>query len=213
MQIYTSCWFEKFPPPDQFLRISISRGTPRNAAAGFKKMPELAPGPWFRTVDEDTYLNLFNKQLAELDPIDIVNRIVQVAAGRDVALLCYERPKSIAAGKDWCHRHHVAAWINSALDECVSEYGYPDLDPWVFHRKVGACVPRYVDGKPAGPDPADITPYVGRFATVREEVWTVVGVSEHAPGQALIRNASGREVSVSQDILKRYFSSDQGMLT
>ena len=43
MKIYTSSWFTNLP--DTIQKIGVSRGTPRGYKAGYRKMPELAPGP------------------------------------------------------------------------------------------------------------------------------------------------------------------------
>ena len=98
-RIYTSSWFTRLPP--NMLRIGISRGTPQRQPAGFRRLPELTPGPWFNSVSAD---ELFHRryiaQLAGLDPKAVLARISDMAAGHDVALLCYESPTDPAK---WCH--------------------------------------------------------------------------------------------------------------
>ncbi len=44
--IVTASW--STPLPDDHIRISISRGTPRGMPAGFRRYPRLASGPWCR---------------------------------------------------------------------------------------------------------------------------------------------------------------------
>jgi hypothetical protein len=67
VQIKTASWFTKLP--DDHLRIGISRGVPRRMGAGFRIYRKLAPGPWFNSVDVDTYCDRFRAEiLAPLDP-------------------------------------------------------------------------------------------------------------------------------------------------
>jgi len=104
-------------------RISIARFAPRNTPAGFRIYKPLAPGPWFNSVSEETYRELYFAQLAELDASAVVGDLLHLAAGSEPVLLCYERVKEIAAGKTYCHRHMVAEWFKTTLDLDVPEIG------------------------------------------------------------------------------------------
>ena len=117
MRIVTSSWFTDLP--DTFQKIGISRGTPRAYPAGFRRMPELAPGPYFRSVSAEEYHRRFMAQLASLDAHVIVAKMEELSAGRDAALLCYEAPDKAEA---WCHRAYVSAWLHDQLGIDVPEY-------------------------------------------------------------------------------------------
>lgn len=131
MKIYTSSWFTPLPPTIQ--KIGISRGTPRGYPAGYRKMGELCPGEWFKTVSPLEYDRRFQQVLAALDPQAILSKITELAAGKDVALLCYEDPKK--AG-DWCHRGQVSAWLKDTLGLDVFEYGLEELGCGHSHPKL-----------------------------------------------------------------------------
>jgi hypothetical protein len=130
-RIYTSSWFTRLPP--NMLRIGISRGTPQRQPAGFRRLPELTPGPWFNSVSADEYHRRYMAQLAGLDPKAVLARISDMAAGHDVALLCYESPTDPAK---WCHRGHVSAWLADTLGIEVFEYGLEDQGCGWQHPKL-----------------------------------------------------------------------------
>jgi hypothetical protein len=54
-------------------RISIARFAPRGLAAGYRVYRALAPGPWSNSVPYERYLELYNTQLAALDPEQVWN--------------------------------------------------------------------------------------------------------------------------------------------
>ena len=118
MLIYTSSWFTKLPPEIQ--KIGISRGTPRGYPPGYRKMPELAPGPWFKTVSPEEYHRRFMAQMGALHPPAILAKLETLSGGKDVALLCYEAPGDPAA---WCHRGQVSGWLLDTLSIEAFEYG------------------------------------------------------------------------------------------
>lgn len=68
------------------------------------------------------YRRRFMDQLGELDAGAVVDKMTELGGGRDVALLCYERPDDPTA---WCHRGLVAAWLLDELGIEVIEYGLP----------------------------------------------------------------------------------------
>jgi len=118
MKIYTSSWSTTLPPAIQ--KIGISRGTPRGYPAGYRRMPELAPGPWFNSVSPGEYHRLFMAQLAALDARAVLGKMHDLGAGHDVALLCFEAPADPQA---WCHRGQVAGWLHDKLAIEVCEFG------------------------------------------------------------------------------------------
>ena len=145
MKIYTSCWFSRLPP--EIVRVSISRGTPRGQPAGYRKLPDLYPGPWFKSVTPQRYLELYSEILSRLDPLRVVARLEEIGGGRDVALLCFESVGSCASGDKWCHRHIAAQWLNDTIDAGVAEHGAPGLDWWAFLRNRGIAPPSYAAAK------------------------------------------------------------------
>ena len=134
MQIYTSSWFTALPATIQ--KIGISRGTPRGYPPGYRRMPELAPGPWFNSVSPEEYHRRFMAQLAQLDAREILARITAMSPGKEgAALLCYESP---ARASEWCHRGQVAAWLHDKLAIDVFEYGFEHQGCGWAHPKVFA---------------------------------------------------------------------------
>jgi hypothetical protein len=215
VKIYTASWFARLPASIQ--RIGISRGTPRNIGAGYFRLMELAPGPWFKSVTAAEYLARFNAQLTDLDPHRIRERFEQLGGGRDVALLCYENARDIHHGKTWCHRCMVGQWLNDTVAAGVEEYGFPDLDPWASFRSQHTPPPRYGEAgsRPAPPaEPLLIDPWLGRKAADIDGVtWTVIGRSEQFPDQAEIASDSTGEIRViSRHVLEKRFGENAVLL-
>ena len=104
-------------------RISIARFAPRGMTAGYRIYKPLAPGPWFNSVTEEMYRELYFAQLAELDAAAVVAELHSMAAGAEPILLCYESVKDISAGKTYCHRHMVSEWFKTTLGLDVPEIG------------------------------------------------------------------------------------------
>lgn len=130
MQIHTASWFTELPPG--IVRIGISRGTPRGQS-GYRMYRRLAPGPWFRSVDVDTYYQLFTAQLDRLDPAQVVDDLLALSQGRPLAMLCFEGSNP---GPDWCHRALVSVWLGEQLGLAVGEWGSPpDQIGWA-HPKI-----------------------------------------------------------------------------
>jgi len=132
MMIYTSSWSTALPPTIQ--KIGISRGVPRRYPAGYRRMTELQPGPWFHSVSADEYRRRFMEQLAALEARAVVARIHELAGDKPAAaLLCYERPDDPAA---WCHRGFVAAWLWDELGLDVREWGMEAKGGGLHHPKL-----------------------------------------------------------------------------
>jgi hypothetical protein len=150
MKIYTSSWATKLPFGMQ--KIGISRGTPRGYPAGYRRMPELAPGPWFNSVSPAEYHRLFMAQLAALDAKTIVSKIEALGGGKDVALLCYEAPSRAA---DWCHRGQVSGWLKDQLGIEVFEFGLEAAGcGWRHPKLLPQFQRRGEDGAATGTAPA-----------------------------------------------------------
>ena len=96
-------------------RISISRSNPRGIlVAGYRA---LAPGPWFKEVNEATYRELYAAQLARLDPQKVWADLHALVPFEPV-LLCWEK---LQKPGESCHRRMVAQWFKHALGHDVDE--------------------------------------------------------------------------------------------
>jgi hypothetical protein len=123
MQIVTASWFNRLPP--EIAKIGISRSVPRGHPGGYRRVMALAPGPWFRfgrNMSPEKYYRHYTAQLAALDPQMILDRIRELADGRDAALLCFE---AMRPGQ-WCHRAMVSEWLGDTLALAVPEFGDPE---------------------------------------------------------------------------------------
>lgn len=118
--IKTASWFTKLP--DDHARIGVSRGMPRGgASAGCRMYRKLAPGPWFSSVDVETYARLYQAEVLDrLDPHQVAAELQALAGGRIPVLLCFER----AGTSTWCHRALCAAWLAEGLGAPVPEFGF-----------------------------------------------------------------------------------------
>ncbi|MCJ2019917.1 hypothetical protein MKK84_21185 [Methylobacterium sp. E-065] len=103
MTILTSYWSRPLPP--DYVRISVSRGSPRWMKPQ-PKIPEFAPGQWlYTTPDPEEYRIKYVSQLACVDVGEIVERIDRMAGGRTAVLCCFCKP-GVPGG--FCHR----AWLS-----------------------------------------------------------------------------------------------------
>lgn len=117
--IYTTYFAKLKSLPKDIVPISICGKAPIwYSGIQYKK---LAPKydffmQWKENHDNDYYISCFNNQvLSELNPVQVINDLIVMAAGRDIALVCYEKPE------DFCHRHLVADWLR--------KYGY-NIKEW-----------------------------------------------------------------------------------
>lgn len=114
--IYTSYFAKIRALPDAIVPISISLKPP-DTYKGLE-FKTLAPSPdilweWKRRPDTVRYeRRFFNEILRFLLPDNIVKKLYELSEGKDVALICYEKPV------DFCHRHLVARWLNEHGYEC-----------------------------------------------------------------------------------------------
>lgn len=137
--IMTASWSVHLPAGAT--AVGISRGVPRNRS-GFRRLRELEPGPWFRSVCPETYLRRYREILERLDPAAVRDRLMEL--GRIPVLLCFERAHDIQSGAKWCHRHVVAQWLEDRLSIKVEEVGFPELDRFAFLRTNGIAPPSYL---------------------------------------------------------------------
>jgi hypothetical protein len=200
----TASWFTKLP--DDHKRIGISRGTPRRMPAGYRVYKALAPGPWFNSVSIEEYYHLYRTEiLGPLDPRAVADHLTMLAGGLVPVLLCYERPPSqstlIAGEGDWCHRAMVAEWLAEALGVVVPEVGFESL-PQHEHTLMPPQLRRVI----ATIEVLDVTPYIGRTASLAGGLHRVVGPDPAKPGHAILA-VGERQFSTGGDTLRRYFNS------
>ncbi len=136
--IMTASWFADLPPKADL--IGISRGVPRYQT-GYRRLRDLEPGPWFKSVTPRRYLELYGEILAHLDPGDVYERIFRM--GDLPVILCWEAACDCHGGRKWCHRHLVAQWLEDHLGIEVPEVGHPRLDRFAFLRALGIPAPNY----------------------------------------------------------------------
>ena len=111
MKIYTTYFAALRKLPSDICVISIAQKQP---TASFMSYKRLAP-PWYilkdykADNDENKYVERYNELvLNNLDPHKVYEDLKRYSQGRDVALVCYERPEK------FCHRHLVAKWLTDA---------------------------------------------------------------------------------------------------
>jgi len=116
MKIYTSYYANLKNIPKDIIPISIAGKCPDfYKGLEYKK---LAPKYWFFKQwkinhDNDFYIENFNKEvLNSLTSKEVINDLMFLSEGKDVVLLCYEKPG------DFCHRHLVANWLNDNGVDC-----------------------------------------------------------------------------------------------
>jgi hypothetical protein len=136
--IRTASWFAKLPP--DATPVGISRGVPRGRA-GYRRLRELEPGEWFKSVPPERYLALYREILERLDPAAIRDRLL--AFGSKPMLPCFEHADDIHSGAKWCHRHIVATWLEDTLGIAVPELAHPRLDRFAYLRARWMEPPRF----------------------------------------------------------------------
>lgn len=185
--IVTSSFSTKLPP--SFARICIARGAPRWEPSILRYAP-LAPGKWYKTVDEIEYRKLyFGEILGKLDPNKVVEDLKAKGLGRPVAILCWEAPQK---WEDWCHRGYVSQWLHSEIGLEVPEYGMEEHGIGVAHPKIPKRYRVRVEA-PVQDRSAEILPHVGKMFRSGKAAFQVKGVSEEFPDQAEVTD--GRRVT------------------
>lgn len=107
MKIYTS-YFAKAGALAKkgIVPISIARWTPRWYEG--ERVLDAAPTPDMLKDDitREQYIERYNTILRRLDVKKFVEKLQTIGKGKNVALLCYEKPE------DFCHRHLLAEHMN-----------------------------------------------------------------------------------------------------
>jgi hypothetical protein len=124
--IVTSSWYTQLPTadlfaaaPESYARVGISRGSPRGQA-GFRMYRKLQPGQGTLKLPAAEFTSHYLREvLGRLDARHTVDELLEVAAGKTPAILCFEHPRSDA----WCHRGIVSAWLQAEIGLDVYEFG------------------------------------------------------------------------------------------
>ena len=89
-----------------------------------KSMKILAPSADMIHDPKPDYIPKYNRILSRLSKEGILKEISLLSGGKDVVLLCYEKPG------DFCHRTLVAKWLSEITD--VKEFETKRIDPQLF---------------------------------------------------------------------------------
>ena len=121
MNIYTTYFGNLRNLPNDIVPVAICGKTP-DSWEGLK-YPALAPKKWWWAIwkykkneDLDYYRGMYEETvLKTLTPQTVIDDLEKMSNGKDVALVCYEKPDS------FCHRHLVADWL---MHSGISVYEY-----------------------------------------------------------------------------------------
>lgn len=117
MKIYTSYFAKLRSLPKDIIPIAICGKSPiwykgleyKKLAPKYKFFME-----WKQNHDNDFYIEHFNSEvLNNLNFEDVIHDLLVLGQGKDVALICYEKPT------DFCHRHLVADWLTKNNFSCT----------------------------------------------------------------------------------------------
>lgn len=120
MEIYTSYFGNlKRLSAAGIMPIGIAKWKPRFYEG--VNMLSVAPTRYMLSdeCEHDEYIELYNEILCKRGANSIMNEICSIAKGRNVALLCYEKPG------DFCHRHLLADFLNKELGLNIREFASP----------------------------------------------------------------------------------------
>jgi uncharacterized protein YeaO (DUF488 family) len=124
MEIYTSYFGNlKALHKAGVMPIGIARWKPRFYEG--VNMFSVAPTRYMLSDDceHEEYLELYDEILRKRGAQSILGEICTIAQGRNVALLCYEKPG------DFCHRHLLADFLNKELGLNIREFEAPAPAP------------------------------------------------------------------------------------
>lgn len=113
MKLYTTYFAKLKKLPDNIVPVAIC-GKTIDSWTGFK-YTALAPKKWWwikwkneENEDLEYYKKMYKETVLDtLNPDIVVSDLSYISEGKDVALVCYERPEN------FCHRHLVADWLRS----------------------------------------------------------------------------------------------------
>ena len=117
MKIYTG-YYGNMKAYRGMVCVGISIGTPKWLKVDIPNCRALNPKPYMLHMEREQYTRAYNQLLKGLSPQEIVRFLEEVSGGKDVVLLCYEKPE------DFCHRQLVAEWL-TRNGVSVEEYFKP----------------------------------------------------------------------------------------
>jgi hypothetical protein len=115
MKIYTSYFARLKYLPSSIVPISICGKAPtwykgleyKKLAPKYKSFIE-----WKESHDNVLYIECYKLEvLDKLGKFKVIDDLMNLSNGKDVALICYEKPG------DFCHRHLVAKWLECGVEE------------------------------------------------------------------------------------------------
>lgn len=119
-RIYTS-YFANWRKYEGKFTVSIARFDPKYAKVDFvaRKVNDcIAPNATMLSaikagsITKEQYKEQYLHQLQSgVRGADFIRYICKLADGKDIVLLCYEKPS------DFCHRHILADWLNNIIRE------------------------------------------------------------------------------------------------
>ncbi|PJZ28737.1 DUF488 domain-containing protein [Leptospira kmetyi] len=113
MKIYTSYFGNVRNLPENIAPVSIARYA--KYWGGLKYYP-LAPDSDTLKMEISEYTRRFSEKLSKLQAVEVLEELKELSQGKDIALLCYEKPG------DFCHRRLVAEWIERKTGIEVPEF-------------------------------------------------------------------------------------------
>lgn len=118
MKIYTSYFGNlKNIRAAGIIPVSIARYSPK----WFSGIKYIQAAPYSYMLSEECgreeYIRRYKGILQSLNPQLMVETLMQISGGSDIALLCFEKPG------EFCHRHLLAAWLSENTEYDVKEFG------------------------------------------------------------------------------------------
>lgn len=122
MEIYTSYYGNiKKLSREGIIPVGISLGIPKWFHGHVLKY--LAPTYYILNLEEQKYIPAYLDHLENIDMNrlrDDLSIISNSAGGKDIALLCYEKPE------EFCHRRLFAEWLKEKTGYEIKEFGYTE---------------------------------------------------------------------------------------
>lgn len=118
MKIYTSYFGNlRKLTQERIVPVSIARYPPK--WYGGHSYTALAPTAYMLSgsCSHEEYLSRYAELTWRMNAADVVKDLEQMSQGRDVALLCFEKPGQ------FCHRRLAADWLHKELGIDVEEFG------------------------------------------------------------------------------------------
>lgn len=123
-KVYTS-YYGNVPVLDLFnvVKVRIALYAPKYQKA-HQNCPSLAPSKELLSdikndiIGPPEYTVRYEQEISKLDAAKVYQELIALGNGRDVAILCYEKPP------DFCHRHIAANWFKDELGIELIEFPF-----------------------------------------------------------------------------------------